>query len=103
MKGILKIICLIHAYKICNPLTHQESSFNFDCQFGIYRSYNYEVYLKDIFKYRAATEEKQENPFVNSDFKSLDLRTKVEVLHQLCDYRLDAADVMDQLKVLNIV
>ncbi|XP_071120255.1 uncharacterized protein [Mytilus edulis] len=63
-------------------------------------SYNYEVYLKDIFKYRAATEEKQENPFVNSDFKSLDLRTKVEVLHQLCDYRLDAADVMDQLKGL---
>ncbi|XP_052064684.1 uncharacterized protein LOC127704607 isoform X2 [Mytilus californianus] len=63
-------------------------------------SYNYEVYLKDIFKYRAATEEKQTNPFVNSDFKSLDLRTKVEVLHQLCDYRLDAVDVMDQLKGL---
>jgi hypothetical protein len=63
------------------------------------RSFNYEVYLKDIFKYRAATEELKDNPFDNSDFKSLDLRTKVEVLHRLCDYRLDAEDVMEQLKV----
>ena len=63
------------------------------------RSFNYEVYLKDIFKYRAATEELKDNPFDYSDFKSLDLRTKVEVLHRLCDYRLDAEDVMEQLKV----
>ena len=76
-------------------------SFTIDMEHAIFvdRSFNYEVYLKDIFKYRTATAELDVSPFENSDFKSLDLRTKVEVLHRLCDYRLDAEDVMDQLKV----
>lgn len=64
------------------------------------RTFNCEVFLKDTFKYNWEILEKREtNPLANSDFKDLPLRTKVEILQCLCDYRLDATDIMDQLKV----
>ncbi|XP_048779537.2 uncharacterized protein LOC125682944 isoform X2 [Ostrea edulis] len=62
-------------------------------------TYNCEVFLKDTLKYNWEMLEKREiNPLADSEFKSLPLRTKVEILQSLCDYRLDATDIMDQLK-----
>lgn len=66
----------------------------------IFRTFNCEVFLKDTFKYNWEILEKREgNPLADSSFKDLPLRTKVEILQCLCDYRLDATDIMDQLKV----
>jgi len=70
---------------------------------------NYSMYLRQFLqtKQEEAEEDGIEYRFMNpfqeedmQDFSELDLRDKVRVLHQLCEVRLEAADVADKVKKL---
>ncbi|GFN93844.1 cat eye syndrome critical region protein 2 [Plakobranchus ocellatus] len=63
--------------------------------------FNYDLFLKDIFKQRWTIEQGRPNPFNNRTFLELPIRLRVEVLHALCDFRLDADDVAEMLKGLS--
>ncbi|CAH1123104.1 unnamed protein product [Ceutorhynchus assimilis] len=63
-------------------------------------TFNYQMFLRRLFRQKCQ-EHDRFNPFnTDCDFTLLPLRTKVDILHALCDFRLDAEDVLDQLKNL---
>lgn len=63
-------------------------------------SSNYQMFLRRLFRQKFH-EDKTKNPFNSDvDFRFLPLRTKVEILHFLCDCRLEAEDVLEVLKNL---
>ncbi|KAL4225500.1 cat eye syndrome chromosome region [Mactra antiquata] len=57
---------------------------------------NYDLYVKDIIKFKWGT---TESPIKEkSEFKELTLREKVEFIYAVCEYRLDTEDVSDVIK-----
>lgn len=60
------------------------------------------MYLRDIFKQRLEVELDQPNPLNEKTYFQLTLRQKVELLLQLCNFRLDANGVFDLLKVCEL-
>ncbi|XP_048525745.1 bromodomain-containing protein 4A isoform X2 [Dendroctonus ponderosae] len=63
-------------------------------------TFNYQMFLRRLFRQKCQEHDRY-NPFnTDCDFTLLPLRTKVDILHALCDFRLDAEDVLDQLKNL---
>nr|CAB3229620.1 uncharacterized protein KIAA1211 homolog [Phallusia mammillata] len=59
--------------------------------------------LIDIMKTRWEDEDGRVNPLssINADFHSLPTRLKVQIIHRLTEYRLDALDVAEKLAGLN--
>ena len=72
----------------------QLTRFKFVCRY-----FNYDLFLKDILKQRWQIEQGRTNPLEDKTFLDLSVRERVEVLHALCDFRLDAEDVTEVLKV----
>ncbi|XP_053624492.1 uncharacterized protein LOC128683191 isoform X2 [Plodia interpunctella] len=63
-------------------------------------AFNYQMYLRRLFR-RKCQDTGRYNPFnTDIDFQFLPLRTKVEILYALCDFRLEAEDVFDLFKNL---
>ncbi|KAF5282395.1 hypothetical protein FQA39_LY17592 [Lamprigera yunnana] len=63
-------------------------------------TFNYQMFLRRLFREKCKEHDRY-NPFnTDIDFQLLPLRTKVDILHALCDFRLDADDVLEQLKNL---
>ncbi|XP_055957766.1 DNA ligase 1-like isoform X2 [Patella vulgata] len=59
---------------------------------------DYDRYMKDLFRHHHDAGHIKTNPLVDKTYFELSLHDKVEVLHNLCDFRLDAEDVMEVLK-----
>ncbi|CAG9558406.1 unnamed protein product [Danaus chrysippus] len=63
-------------------------------------AFNFQMYLRRLFRQKCQEKGKC-NPFDNDiNFQFLPLRTKVEILYSLCDFRLDAEDVYDLFRNL---
>lgn len=62
---------------------------------------NFEPYLSQVLKIRWEDELGRKNPLADKDYSKLTTREKVEILHNLCDFRLDVGDVPELLKGLD--